>query len=166
MTTDACRQTTTSTITQALHLVLVIAVVAVVTWAVRPDRLPLAADAEFYTLDLPAPLVSLDEARAAYDAGTHYFIDTRPDATLDDAIPGAFIVRAATFGDDMAAAMDFIYPEDPLILYGADRPVPVGDVAALFQRRGYENVRILQGGLAAWRDAGHPTTADAEVDDE
>ena len=157
MTSDA-RRPAPSTLVQALHLCLVIVAVAVVTWIVRPDRLSLSADADFYALDLPAPLVSLDEARAVYDAGTHYFIDTRPDADLDDAIPGAFIVRAATFGDDLAAAMDFIYPEDPLILYGADHPVPVGDVAALFQRRGYGNVRILQGGLAAWRDAGHPTS--------
>jgi len=63
---------------------------------------------------------------------------------------------ATRFADELAAARDFIFLEDPLILYGEDAPVPVGDVAALFLARGHQDVRILQGGLAAWRRAGGP----------
>lgn len=137
-------------------LLLLTVVLSVATWLVRPDRLPLQANAKFYALDLPAPLVSVDEALAAYDEGLTVFIDTRADATLDDAIPGAFLVRAATFADELAEVRDFIFPEDPLILYGEDAPVPVGDVAALFLARGHEDVRILQGGLTAWRQGGGP----------
>lgn len=156
---DVARQIETvisGSIVQAVRLVVVIMVIAAVSWAVRPDRLPLMADAERYELDLPAPLVSVDEALTHYETGDHLFIDTRADATLETAIPGAFIVRADTFGDDLAAAMDFVYPEDPLILYGADQPLPVSDVAARFLARGYENLTIMQGGLAAWRQAGGP----------
>lgn len=141
---------------EALRLMLVILVLGVATWLVRPDRLPLQANAEYYALDLPAPLVSVDEARQAHDQGTTVFIDTRADADLDSAIPGAFIIRASTFATDLDEVRDFIFPEDPLILYGEDAPLPVGDVAALFLARGHTDVRILQGGLAAWRRAGGP----------
>lgn len=141
---------------EAMRLVLVILVLGVATWLVRPDRLPLRANAEFYALDLPAPLVSVDEALKAFDEGTVVFVDTRAQADLDSAIPGAFIVRASTFAADLGAVRDFIFPDDSLILYGADAPVPVGDVAALFQARGQTDVRILQGGLEAWRRAGGP----------
>lgn len=141
---------------EALRLMLVILVLGVATWLVRPDRLPLQANAEYYALDLPAPLVSVDEARQAHDLGTTVFIDTRADADLDSAIPGAFIIRASTFATDLDEVRDFIFPEDPLILYGEDAPLPVGDVAALFLARGHTDVRILQGGLAAWRRAGGP----------
>lgn len=141
---------------EALRLSLVILALGVATWLVRPDRLPLQANAEYYALDLPAPLVSVDEALQALDEGVVVFVDTRAEADLDTAIPGAFIVRAATFATDLDAVRDFIFPEDSLILYGADAPVPVGDVAALFQARGHADVRILQGGLEAWRRAGGP----------
>lgn len=141
---------------EAVRLVLIILALGVATWVVRPDRLPLRANAEFYALDLPAPLVAVDEALKAFDEGTVVFVDTRPEADLDTAIPGAFIVRATTFASDLDEVRDFIYPGDALILYGADAPVPVGDVAALFQARGHSDVRILQGGLEAWRRAGGP----------
>jgi 3-mercaptopyruvate sulfurtransferase SseA len=142
---------------EALLLTLVIVALGVATWLVRPDRLPLQADAEYYALDLPAPLVSVEEAMQAHEQGVTVFVDTRADADLDTAIPGAFIVRAATFATDLDEVRDFIFPEDPLILYGEDAPLPVGDVAALFLARGHTDVRILQGGLAAWQRAGGPS---------
>ncbi|MEZ4389091.1 MAG: rhodanese-like domain-containing protein [Candidatus Krumholzibacteriia bacterium] len=154
--TTRTRRVHPTPVTEALRLVGAILAVGIVTWLVRPDRLPLRADAEFYALDLPAPLVSVDEARAAYDEGRHVFIDTRPEATLANAIPGAFVIRAASFAADLDAVREFIFPEDPLILYGEGSPVPVGDVAVLFQARGHTDVRILQGGLEAWRAAGGP----------
>ena len=141
---------------QALVLAAITLVLGVGSWLVRPDRLPLRADAEFYTLDLPAPLVAVATALPLHEDGSHVFVDTRPDADLDSAVAGAFIVRAAHFDDDLAEAADFLYPEDPVIVYGEDSPVPVGDVAALLLARGFEDVRILQGGLEAWRAAGGP----------
>ncbi|MBD3220206.1 hypothetical protein GF314_03110 [bacterium] len=151
-------------IREALILVAITLVAGVGSWLVRPDRLTLTPSPTAYEVDLPAPLISLDDALASYESGEHVFIDTRPDATLDTAIPGAFIVRTESFGDDLARAMDFVYPEDPLILYGEDDLLPVGDVAARFQARGYENIRIMEGGLASWRHAGGPI--DGELTDE
>ena len=144
---------------QSLLLVGIAVVAAGVSWAVRGDRLPLRADPEFYALDLTVPLVSQADARELYEAGTHYFVDTRPgDPGERPAIPGSFTIRETSLADDLAAVMDFLYPEDPLILYGEDRPSPVDAVAARLTSRGYENLVILQGGFAGWRAAGGAVT--------
>ncbi|HOX25549.1 MAG TPA: rhodanese-like domain-containing protein [Candidatus Krumholzibacteria bacterium] len=142
---------------QAAWLAALAIGLAVALWIVRPDRLPLRADAETYALDLPVPQVAVAAAREFYDAGDHIFVDTRAgDPAGRPAIPGAFVIRANSFGDDLAGVMDFIYPEDSLVLYGERSPLPVAAVAARFLERGYENVVILQGGLDAWRRGGGP----------
>jgi rhodanese-related sulfurtransferase len=151
---------------QALRLLGISIVLGLLPWAVRGDRLPLLADATTYALDLPAPLVSVEQARRYYAEGSHYFLDTRPQEHAGSgAVPGSFVIREASFDADLEAAMDFLYPEDALILYGEDNPLPVGAVAARLQSRGYANLLILQGGLAAWRQAGGPLD-DAEADHE
>jgi 3-mercaptopyruvate sulfurtransferase SseA len=149
---------------EAVILSAIILIAGVGSWLVRPDRLTLTPNPTAYQVDLPAPLISLDDALDSYESGQHVFIDTRPDATLETAIPGAFIVRTESFGDDLARAMDFVYPEDPLILYGEDDLLPVGDVASRFLARGYANIWIMDGGLASWRHAGGPI--DGELADE
>jgi rhodanese-related sulfurtransferase len=140
---------------EAARLLVIAVVVAAVAWAVRPERLPLVADAAVYELDLPVDLVSAVEARRLFDDGTHYFVDTRPGEPAAG-IPGSFVVREISFAADLEAILDFLYPSDPLILYGADHPLPVAGVAARLLDQGYEDVRILQGGLAAWTRAGGP----------
>ncbi len=142
-------------IRQACRLTLLTVLLGVVLWAVRADRLPLVADPEVYALDLPVPLISLAEARKAWDEGAHHFIDTRAgDAQGRASIAGAFVVRETSFAEDLAVIMDFVYPEDALILFGEAGPMPVSAVAVRFLERGYRDVRILQGGLRAWRQAG------------
>lgn len=153
-------------IPEALKVLAAAIVIGLVTWMLRPDRLPLYADPEFYTLDLPAPVVSVNTAREGFDGGLWLFVDTRPTASegYNDNIPGAFVIRAASFDTDLEAVLDFVFPEDTLVLYGDDSPVPVGDVAARFLARGYQDVHILRGGLPAWRRAGGPI--ESEVADE
>jgi len=130
---------------------------ALLLWVVRADRLPLRADPEVYALELPVPQVAVGTARAHYDAGDRSFVDTRAgDPARRPSIPGAFVIREATFADDLEAVMDFLYPEDPLILFGERSPLPVAAVAARFLERGYANLVILQGGLEAWRQDGGP----------
>jgi rhodanese-related sulfurtransferase len=146
---------------QAWRLIVLSVAAGLVLWALRPDRLPILADPDVYALDLPVPLISLQEARALYEEGRHLFVDTRPgDPDRRAAIPGSFAIAAATFADDLAAVMDFIYPEDLLILYGEATPLPVATVAVRFLERGYTDVRILQGGLRAWRQAGGPLSGE------
>lgn len=140
---------------QAGSLLLLAAAASLVLWAVRSDRLPLLADPDAYALDLPVPMISQAEARRFYEAGSHLFIDTRR-ADAAGGIPGALVVREGSFADDLAAVMDFVYPEDSLILYGDATPLPVAAVAIRFLERGYRNIWILQGGLTAWGLGGGP----------
>jgi rhodanese-related sulfurtransferase len=154
------------TLAQARDLVLLTLALALVLWLLRPDRLPLAADPEVYALDLPVPLISVPQALDLYEEGFHHFIDTRRGpARGRPTIPGAFVVREAEFAEDLEAAMAFVYPEDHLILFGESSPLAVTPVAVRFLDRGYRNVRILQGGLPAWRQAGGPLD-DGEAADE
>jgi rhodanese-related sulfurtransferase len=146
---------------QSLLLLGISVAAAAVSWAVRGDRLPLLADPEVYALDLSVPLVSVAEARDHFEAGSHYFVDTRAgDPTGRAVIPGSFTIRELELAADLEAVMDFLYPEDPLVLYGADLPLPVDAVAARLADLGYENLVILQGGIAAWREAGGPLSGE------
>jgi rhodanese-related sulfurtransferase len=131
------------------------AVIAAVVWLARPDRLPLRAQAEIYELELAAPVVPAAEAVAFFEAGDHLFIDAREN-TAGGEIPGAFRVRSSTFDADLAEVHDFLYPEDKLVLYDGGVMQAADAVAVRFQERGYANVTILQGGVAAWRVAGGP----------
>lgn len=154
------------TLAEARDLVLVTLALAIVLWLVRPDRLPPAADPQIYALDLPVPLVSIPQALDLYEEGFHHFIDTRRGpARGRPTIPGAFVIREAEFAEDLEAAMAFVYPEDHLVLFGESSPLAVAPVAVRFLDRGYRHVRILQGGLPAWRQAGGPLD-DGEAADE
>ena len=62
---------------EAAFLFLLAAVAVAASWVVRPDRLPLVADARVYELELPAPLVDTATALGLFDEGVHLFIDTR-----------------------------------------------------------------------------------------
>jgi len=129
-----------------------VAVTATV-WLLRPDRLPLRADAGLYELDLDAPTVSVADALALYEAGDHLFVDTRPGSGLAT-VPGAIPVREDSFDDDLLEAFDFLTPDAPLVLFGDGSLLRVSSVAARLKERGFEDILILTGGLAAWRAAG------------
>jgi rhodanese-related sulfurtransferase len=136
-------------------LLLVALVAGGVWWARSPDRLPLRADARVYELELAAPLVTTGAAREFYDEGVRLFVDTR--ATTDGlTIPGALFIREDTFDDDLLANFDFIFPEDPLILFGDGDLTRTSNVAGRLRERGYPNLQILAGGLAAWQQGGGP----------
>ncbi len=83
-------------------LLLVTAVVTSVSWIMRDDGLPFAADPVGYELELAAPLTSTEEALVLYDEGDYLFVDTRTATNGDfQTIPGAFFIREATFDDDL-----------------------------------------------------------------
>lgn len=151
---------------QALLLMGLSLALAVVLWVVRPDRLPLQADPQAYTLDLSAPLISVEEALAAYEDGSRFFVDTRAGEPAGRAtIPGSFVIREQQLLEDLDDLGGFLFPEDPLILYGADHPLPVDAVAARLQTRGFSDVVILQGGLEAWRRADGPLDGGEAADE-
>jgi rhodanese-related sulfurtransferase len=139
---------------QGLVLLLVSAAVTAVSWALRGDRLPLRADRQAYELELAAPLVQPDAALLLFDEGEVLFADTRTVAAGDLVIPGAFPLRQDTLDDDLLAVFDFLEPETPLLLYGDGSLLATSAVAARLAERGYTDLRILAGGVGAWRQAG------------
>ena len=152
------------TLREAGLLLAVAVLLAVTTWAVRSEQLPLLASADVYELELSAPVMDLDRALRAYEAGSHLFVDIRQSAPSGSSyIPGAFTIRQDSFEDDLMAASDFIYPEETLVLYGTGDLQVVAAVASRFLDRGYENIFIMSGGIDAWRRAGGPVAQTEET---
>ena len=130
--------------------------VALISWLLRTPRLPLSADLSVYELEIDHPLLTIEEALRLYEEGSHLFIDTRePDLESMTRLPGAMQVRPMRFDDDLRVIIDFVFPEDPLILYG-DGLQSTAAVAGRFTERGYEDVSLLGGGLKDWERAGGP----------
>lgn len=144
---------------EAVLLTLAAFLLTAGSWALRPDPLPLLADPAVYRLELAAPLVDAAGALAFYEAGSHLFIDTRP---LGDSevltIPGAVFIRQDSFDDDLLELFDFMFPEDPLVVFGDGNLTGPSNIAGRLKDRGYRDVVILQGGLDAWTDAGGEIT--------
>ena len=143
-----------SILREAALLLAVTAVVTCLTWAVRPDRLTLRADLTVYELELAAPLVQPAEALLLYDGGDVLFADTRAATAGSGMIPGAFPLREETLDDDLLEVFDFVDLDTPLLLFGDGSLSGTSNVAGRLVERGFTDVRILAGGVAAWRDAG------------
>lgn len=144
-------------------LVLAITAAAALTsWLLRTPRLPLAAERTVYEFELKQPLVAAAQALALYEAGSHLFVDTRAGlAPSSPRIPGALNLRLEQFDDDLAAIIDFIAPEDPLVLYGVGIQATAA-VAGRLAERGYLQLNLLDGGLDAWTAAGGPLSRGRE----
>ncbi len=138
---------------QAGLLLAVTALVTILSWALRPDRLPLMADLTVYDLELAAPLVQPAEALLLYDEGDVLFADTRAATAGTNTIPGAFPLRQDTLDDDLLEVFDFVDLDTPLLLYGDGSLSVTSNVAARLLERGYTDVRILAGGVSAWEQA-------------
>ena len=149
-----------SLVREAFVLIAAALLLALGSWLVRTPRLPLKADFSLYELELAAPRISATQARELFEGGAHLFIDTRPIDDIESTphIPGAFQIRAESFDDDLAGLLDFIYPEDPLVLYGGEDLQSLSAIATRFQARGYEQLSLMAGGMAGWQKAGGETS--------
>lgn len=151
----AAKFTWSASLREAGLVLLFAMVVTGVSWLVRSDGLPLTADPVVYELELAAPLTSVEEALALYEEGDYFFVDTRPRTGADyQTIPGAFLIQESGFDDDLLEYFEFMTPEDHFILFGDGNLFQVSNIATRMMDRGYLNLLILKGGLAAWRQAG------------
>ena len=149
---------------QAAVLLVFSVLITALVWGLRSERLPLTADQEVYRLELPVDVVDVAAAIDLYDAGDHLFVDVRNDDERGKTtIPGAFRSRASRFDDDLFDLIDIVYPEDPIVLFGTGDLVGPAHVADLLLARGFEDVQILRGSMAAWRNADGEISPTAEV---
>ena len=139
---------------ESAALLAIALVLAAAAWAIRRP-LPLRADQKTYELELSAPLILPAEAVACYQAGSHFFVDAREgDLDATPHIPGAFAIRLTSFDEDLAAAMEFFYPEDALILYSDGDLQTLAALAERFRERGYTKLSLMAAELSAWKAAG------------
>ncbi|MET7402257.1 rhodanese-like domain-containing protein [Dactylosporangium sp. NPDC005572] len=129
-------------------------------WATLPDR-PVVAGAEPYP---PAPLVSAEEAGRRV-AGGAVLVDVRsaPRRAADGEIPGAVIADrrrlAAEFGLDSPLRHAPVTSLATPIVVVCGSVNGSGPVAAELAGRGFTDVVHVDGGFAAWAEAGLPVTA-------
>ena len=142
---------------EALVLLALAAVLTLVSWALRGDRLSPAADPAYYELELAATLVAPGRALELYEAGDHRFVDVRP-GDPGTTVPGAFLVREDSFDDDLLRNFDFMTPADPLVVFGGGDLSAASNVAGRLQDRGWTDVVIRSGGLSGWAAAGGPVS--------
>ncbi len=155
--TRACRE--------AGALLSLAVVLATTAWVARTPRLPLRADGAVYRLDLQFPAITVAGALKLYREGDHLFVDTRDvDADATARVPGAFSVRQDSFADDLRAVRDFLGPADCIVLYG-DNLLAASAVASRLKERGYTDLTLMRGDLAAWRSAGGPVAHAEDIDD-
>jgi rhodanese-related sulfurtransferase len=146
-----------SLLRETVTLLLVALVLAGLSWALRPPRLPLRADTALYDLDLDFPVATPAEAVAMYDGNTHLLVDTRAVARDGLRIPGAFHIRQDSFEDDLLEVFDFMAPEDSLLLFGDGNLILISAIASRLEERGYLNITIMTGGLDQWTASGGET---------
>lgn len=93
-----------------------------------------------------------------HDAAFSAVLDIRPHALSTPTLPNATPVSAELLTSDPA---DFIADMSSPILVVCDAGVRSDVVATQLNLSGYENVASLEGGIAAWMDAGLPTRSPA-----
>jgi cytochrome c oxidase cbb3-type subunit 3 len=125
--------------------------------AARPGGLPLGGDPRSLTVGPGIELLSLNEARAAFDEGA-LFIDARPHAAF---VRGHVEGSLSLPPDDLEAAYrrwwEFIPSDERIVVYAADRePRPAGAGAGWLRDRGHGGVVVFYDGWEAWKRAGLP----------
>ncbi len=149
-----CRSFLGRTLREAVLLGLLTLAVTALSWIVRTPRFPLVAEISDYEMDLDYPVLTPETCVAMYAAGTHLLIDVRGLDNPESYIPGAFFIGLDSFDEDLREVLDFIYPEDALLLYGDGRLTATAAVAARFEERGYRVEGLMRGSLEAWHRAG------------
>jgi rhodanese-related sulfurtransferase len=100
------------------------------------------------------PVISAEEARRRLAEGTAILVDIRePMEHAREAIPGAASVPLSDFQPNVLAGK-------PAVIFHCQSGKRTADNAARLGQCGAGEVYLLDGGLAGWKAAGHPTKLD------
>ncbi|WP_207587408.1 rhodanese-like domain-containing protein [Halomontanus rarus] len=108
------------------------------------------------------PLVSLDEAYEWYEDDTH-FVDARGRPSYEEKRIDGAVLSPAPDGMASDPVGDWDHDETIVTYCACPHSIAVRRSASLIED-GYENVFVLEGGLDAWVEEGHPVDGEA-VDD-
>lgn len=144
-------------------ILLVSALLAFASNAIRPDGLPFIGDWSPEAMgkkhlgeDLRS--ISLPEAYQAFTSGRAFFLDARPIEEYEQGhIKGALGVPWTEVSGNARERYDFLPKEVMIITYcdGIDCPLS-SDLARRLQQEGYSNVWVLLDGWSLWKNAGYP----------
>ncbi len=107
----------------------------------------------------PPPAIDVDWAKLRYDTGTSLFVDARPPEFFRQRhIPGAINLPPTLFDFVYMMKLNTLDQNKEIIVYGRNvSRLYDEEVAFKLVSRGFVNVRLLSGGLSAWRKRGHPS---------
>lgn len=131
-----------------------------------PQRIPwtgsLAARLEAEARKAGVALVSVAEAKAALDAGTHLLLDARtPAEHAARRIPWSISLPWRTVDASLETVGPMLDPGRRLLVYCRSTACDEGLLLARHLRaRGHANVSLIAGGMEAWRAAGLPAESD------
>jgi rhodanese-related sulfurtransferase len=108
--------------------------------------------------------VSVEKARAVFDADAAVFVDARPkEAFFRGHVPGAVSLPVRAFDERIADFWERHSPEDSIVTYCSGRSCEDSHrLALLLREAGYEKVRVFVDGYSGWVAAGHPTAQGEE----
>jgi rhodanese-related sulfurtransferase len=138
-------------------LILVLAcVVALVVNVARKDGLPLIAAEDAFRVKTNAEFITPDDAWKLFEAGNAFFIDARePGLFGAEHIEGALNVVPTQEGIDSLAWMA---PADPEVIAYASKETQrqAGVLADKLLEAGFKRVYVLLDGIEAWEEKGLP----------
>lgn len=102
--------------------------------------------------------LEIDATAAAELLGTGLFVDARSRALyLDGHVAGAIGLPYEEFETAFGDVADLLVPGVPIIVYCEGHECILShSLAQALRQGGYDDVRVLSGGIAAWQDAGLP----------
>lgn len=108
----------------------------------------------------PAPLgqyITLEQAKALYDAHQVLFIDTRPKEKFEEShIPSALHLSTEEFGQPQESeVLKFLSASEPYILYCDGGDCDASENVATRLQSAFPNYHILKDGFPAWQAAGY-----------
>ena len=105
---------------------------------------------------LPVPVV-LEEIDTLL-AGGAILVDARePELFLDGHLPDAVSLPLSTFEETFTAFQEHVPKSQTVIVYCSGYGCPDSfDLALNLLHRGFQDVRVFEGGLPQWRESGRP----------
>jgi len=127
-----------------------------------PRRIPVIAPPK--TAPQPADFVPLADARQLWQGGAAFFLDARAPADYKAGhIAGAYNLPAEDFDARYPETATMLTPETVIVTYCDGLECDLSHhLTDRLRELGYRNVRILQNGWTAWRQAGLTTATGAK----
>ncbi|MHC1788346.1 rhodanese-like domain-containing protein [Solidesulfovibrio sp.] len=123
-------------------------------WA-NPSGVPLVAE---HWVRPATQALAPTQAKALIDAGQAVLVDARPQENFNQQhIAGALNLTPALFDFIYGMRLAKVDPQKTIIVYGRTiSSLYDEEVAGRLVKRGHKDVRLLDGGLAGWRNLGFP----------